>query len=275
MEMCRPIALRGALLAVLLGQTLVGASAIAAVGEGEVAVPKLSAWVTDLAGILDPGARRTLESALQRYEQQTGHQFALLIMPNLGDPPESIDGFAIRVAEQWRLGDKKREDGLILVVALAERRVRVEVGYGLEGAIPDALAARIIREAIVPAFKQQDFAGGIGAGLSALMSAAGGEAVGLAQPAARRPQARGRGSARGQSFIVFLLIGAVLMLMMGRGGRGGRGGGGFLSMLLLGSLLGGGRSFGGGGFGGGGFGGGGFGGGGGGGFGGGGASGGW
>lgn len=239
--------------------------------RAEVALPELRGHVNDGAGLLDDDASRQLEVELSKYEQETGHQFAFVSVPSLDGTP--IEDFSIRLAEKWKLGDEKRDDGLLLIVAEQERKVRIEVGYGLEGAVPDALAARIIRHQITPAFKQGDYAGGIGEAFTTLMKAAEGESVRVG-PA----DSEGRHT---RSFIrpLFWMFALAMIFLMNRGG-GGRGGRrrhyygalGGLGMGLGARRLGGG--FGGGGFGGGGFGGGGFGGGGGG-FGGGGSSGGW
>ena len=140
-------------------------------------IPAMQSRVTDEAMLLPPAERSRLEARLLDYEQKTGHQFAVVIVQSLQG--EALEAWSLRVAEQWRLGDKTRDDGLLLVVAVQDRAVRVEVGYGLEGAVPDVLAARVIRDVIVPRFAAQDFAGGISDGLDVLMKAAAGEATGL------------------------------------------------------------------------------------------------
>jgi uncharacterized protein len=198
-------------------------------------VPPLQGSVNDLAGVLSPDERGALEQRLAGYERQTGHQLAVLIVPSLeGD---SIDDFAVRVFESWQLGKKGRDDGILLLVAVQDRKMRIEVGYGLEGDLPDARASRIIREVVAPAFQQGNLALGISRGVAAIAAATGGEGQALPE---RRP------APRGVSPYFLLLI--VLVLFFG----GGRGMGGF----IIGSALGGG--FGGGGFGGGSRGGGGF-----------------
>lgn len=220
-------------------------------------VPPLRARVNDLAAALSPQMKGQLEAQLEAYERATGHQMAVLLVPSLeGDP---IEDFSIRVAEAWKLGQKGKDDGVLLLVAVNDRKMRIEVGYGLEGDLPDALVGRIMREVMAPAFRQGDLAFGISRAVSAMAKATGGEGEPLPPPArTRRPEGGG-------GLSPLLLLGLVLLLFLG----GGRGLGGF----LIGSALGGGFGRGGG-FGGGGRGGGGFGGGGGG-FGGGGASGDW
>jgi uncharacterized protein len=122
-----------------------------------VEVPALRARVTDLAGALPPERAAQIEQKLARYEQSTGHQLAVLIVPTLEG--EDIAQYSLRVAERWRLGDARRDDGALLVVALNDRRMRIEVGYGLEGAIPDVVAGRIIRDVIAPRFSAGDAIG--------------------------------------------------------------------------------------------------------------------
>jgi len=144
-------------------------------------VPALRARVTDLAGLLSPDQTQRLEATLARYESETGHQIAVLTVPTLDG--EEIESFSMRVVERWRLGQKGADNGVLLLVAPRERRVRIEVGYGLEGAIPDAVANRVIDEVIKPRFRAGDYAGGIEAATAALMAAARGEAL----PVERRP----------------------------------------------------------------------------------------
>lgn len=236
---------------------------IASLG-GASELPSLEARVTDTAAVLSANTRTQLEERLAGYEQKTGHQFAFVSIHSLeGDP---IEDFSIRLAEKWRLGDENRDDGLILLVAKADRKMRIEVGYGLEGAVPDALAAQIIRHQLQPAFRRGDFDGGVTTAFSTLMKAAEGEAVSVEAPPPSPSMPGPFDGFLGFAIWLTIVLGFTSLLRFGlrgspgsgtgRGYYGGIGGGGF----------GGGGSFGGGG--------GGFGGGGGG-FGGGGASGGW
>jgi uncharacterized protein len=272
----------------------------AVVSGAQIAVPPLEGRVTDLTATLTDEQKSALEQTLRSFEARKGSQVAVLIVPSTA--PESIEQYALRVAEQWKPGRKNVDDGALLVVAKDDRTLRIEVGYGLEGALTDAACKRIISEIIVPRFRQGDFYGGITAGVDRILRVIDGEP--LPKPEGRRPGGtRGIGSILPVMMILVLVVGGVLHTVLGRfpgalvtggavsvvawmlagaisialvagvlaflftllsGGMGGRG--------LGGGGLGGG--FGGGGFGGGGFGGGGFGGGGGG-FGGGGASGRW
>ena len=264
----------------------------------QVAVPDLSRRVTDLSGTLSAQQISALENKLAAFEAQKGSQIVVLIVPTLEG--EDIAQFGIRVADKWKIGRTKVDDGVILIVAKNDRKLRIEVGYGLEGVIPDAIAKRVIAETITPYFKAGDFYGGITAGVEQLTKLISGEPL----PA---PTQSGDASGAEGSWLIFMAIGFFLgnflAPLLGRGPASGvaglgtaglgwltsgalvssllMGGGVFLAVLVLGALgRGGGGGWGSGGFGGG-LGGGGFGGGGGswggggGGFGGGGASGSW
>jgi uncharacterized protein len=146
-------------------------------------VPPLAARVTDLTGTLSAEARTGLERKLEAFEARKGSQIALLLVATTA--PESIEQYSLRVAEAWKLGRAGVDDGVLLLVAVQDRRARFEVGYGLEGAVPDALARRIIAEKLAPHFAQDDYAGGLDAGLDALIGLIDGEP--LPAPAAAEP----------------------------------------------------------------------------------------
>jgi uncharacterized protein len=160
----------------------------AAPAAAELAVPALRARVTDLANLLPPDRERALEARLAAFEGETSHQLAVLTVPTLEGEP--IESFALRVAEQWKLGQKGLDNGLLLVIASQDRAARVEVGYGLEGAVPDAVSKRVLEDVIFPRFRAGDFAGGIESGVDALIRAARGEEI----PQAQRPALRPRGN---------------------------------------------------------------------------------
>lgn len=147
-----------------------------------VAVPPLKGRVTDLTATLSAARQASIEARLADLEQRKGSQLAVLVVPSTGE--ETIEQYGIRVAEAWRLGRKGVDDGLLLLLAMEDRAVRIEVGYGLEGAIPDAVAKRVIAEVIVPRFKDGDFEGGIAAGVDSLIGLIDGEP--LPAPAAAR-----------------------------------------------------------------------------------------
>ena len=136
-------------------------------------VPPLVGRINDSAGMLSAGARQQLETELAAFEQAESTQVVLLTIPSLQG--ESIEQFGIRVAEAWRIGRKETDSGAILILAKQERKIRIEVGRGLEGRLTDLVRGRIIREEIAPRMKAGDTAGGIGAGLRAIMSTVKGE----------------------------------------------------------------------------------------------------
>ncbi len=302
MKGLRLLAARGALVLSLVP----GLAAGVAGAQGLQPIPPLAARVTDTTGTLDAGQKAALEAKLAAFEREKGAQVAVLIVPTT--QPEDIAQYSIRVVDAWKLGRAQPDDGALLLVAKDDRRLRIEVGYGLEGALPDAIASRIIRETITPRFRQDDYYGGIDAGVDRILGVIRGEAL---PPPDERWQGE-RAPPRGLQILPMLFFGVlvasgVLRAIFGRtigslltgGVVGGiayvlltavgvsiaAGVGAWLLSLLL-SAVGGGRwssgprhggwggGWGGGGLGGGGFGGGGFGGGGGG-FGGGGASGRW
>ena len=230
-------------------------------------VPPLLTRVTDTIGMLTPEQRNTLENVLKEQEERTGNQVAVLLLGSTA--PESIEQFSIRVADAWKLGRKGVDDGVILLVARdntpALRRLRIEAGRGVQGSLTDAQSRRILDEVIAPHFRQNDFYGGLSAGVSAIAALIARE--NLPAPAPRAQPASGdEGIGSWLPFLLFALFFIVPMFMRGGRRRNRLGGNdwGRNAGIILGSGIG--NSIGRGGFGGGGFGGGGFGGGGGGGF---------
>ncbi|MFV0663172.1 TPM domain-containing protein [Denitromonas sp.] len=149
------------------------------------AVPALEARVTDLTGTLSPDEQAAIAQRLAAVEQRKGSQIALLIVPTT--EPEAIEQYSIRVVDAWQLGRKGVDDGVLLLVAKADRTLRIEVGRGLEGAIPDAIAKRIIAEQITPHFREGRFADGLNAGVGAIIARIDGEP--LPAPVQRARQA--------------------------------------------------------------------------------------
>jgi uncharacterized protein len=149
--------------------------------DDRVPVPPLAGRVVDQTGTLSPGAARALDERLAAFEARKGSQVAVLIVPTT--KPEAIEQYSIRVAEQWKLGRKKVDDGAILLVAKDDRAMRIEVGYGLEGALTDIACKRIISDIITPRFREGDFDGGITAGVDAMLKVIDGEPL----PAPPRP----------------------------------------------------------------------------------------
>uniref|UniRef100_UPI0011784ABF TPM domain-containing protein n=1 Tax=Crenothrix polyspora TaxID=360316 RepID=UPI0011784ABF len=178
----------------------------------EISVPKLSQRVTDLTGTLTATQVAGLEEKLAALEAEKGSQIAVLIIPTT--QPQDIAEYGIQVADLWRIGRKNIDDGLILIVAKNDRKLRIEVGRGLEGVIPDVIAKRIIADVITPYFKAGDFGGGIDVGVSQLIKLINGEEL----PA---PKAQANGQQGGEGGYLFILIaglfvGSMLSAIFGR-----------------------------------------------------------
>ncbi len=131
-------------------------------------IPYLTGRITDNAQILSDGARRALTNSLKAHEEQTGNQVAVLTTPSLGD--ESIEDYAVAVFQAWKLGQKGKDNGVLVIIAPKDRRMRIEVGYGLEGTLTDSIAGSIIRNSMTPRFKAEDYDGGVAAGVQAILT---------------------------------------------------------------------------------------------------------
>jgi len=212
-------------------------------------VPKHTSPVVDLAGVLSRGDQAKIASSLLQFQKKYGPQLQVLVVPSLED--ETIEGYSIKVVDKWKLGAKGKDDGVLLLVATESRKVRIEVGRGLEGDLPDVIAGRIIRTGIIPFFKQGQTGAGILVGLGMIAESVGGKLEDVPAPRLRKTK-RSSGGLGYLLFIGMFLIGP----LFGRRRRGGVGSA-LLSGLLMGAAMSGGRRGGGGGFGGGGFGGGG------------------
>jgi len=219
--------MRPALLAVLLLFSLAG--------NGQGAGPPV-ARVVDQTGTLSAENRAALERMLEQLEQRKGAQIAVVMVKTTAGEP--IEQYALRVGEQWKLGRRKVDDGAVLVVAKDDRALRIEVGYGLEGALNDATAKRIVSDIIVPRFKEGDFFGGISAGVDRMIRVIDGEPL--------PPPARSAPAVDGDVFqflpvvlIAALVIGGLLRAMLGRalGSLATGGAVGLLAWLLAGTLL--------------------------------------
>lgn len=197
----------------LFGFVLLVWGCLAAEAGTEVGVPPLRGRITDLAGILSAQQSAQLEQRLAHFEQQKGSQIAVLLVPTT--QPETIEQYGIRVVEQWRLGRKGVDDGVLVLLAKDDRTVRIEVGRGLEGAIPDAIAKRIVEEIMIPHFRNEDYYGGISAGVERVIGLVEGEPL---------PEAAWRGhqdrhvDAQGAlfSFIAAIVLGHFLKIFLGR-----------------------------------------------------------
>lgn len=201
--------------------------------RADVAVPPLTARVTDLTGTLAPQQRRELDQRLAALEREKGSQIAILLVPTT--QPETIEQYGIRVADAWRLGRSGVDDGLIILMAKNDRSVRIEVGRGLEGVVPDAVANRIVEDIMVPYFRHGDFHGGLSAGIDSLTKLIQGEP--LPKPSWHPPKsAEVDLGAVFFSFVGPLLFGQLLRLMVGRLLAGALTGGAvyFLISMVLG-----------------------------------------
>lgn len=188
--------------------------AFCAVAE-DAPIPPLTGRVVDLNGALTAEQKRELEASLEAFEKRKGSQIAVLITGTTF--PEPIESFAFRVAETWKIGRKGVDDGIVVVIARGERAVRIEVGYGLEGAVPDAVAKRLIEEEFIPKFREGDFYGGLRTGLDRLMRVIDGEPL----PAPKQETGHG-GELRSIEayFVLFMAIviavGGLLRALFGR-----------------------------------------------------------
>jgi uncharacterized protein len=201
-----------------------------------VPVPPLASPVTDVAGTLTPDQSAALDAKLRAFEQAKGSQVAVLVVPTT--QPEDIEQYAIRVAEAWKLGREGVDDGALLLVAIQDRRVRIEVGYGLEGVLPDAVANRIIDEAIVPPFRNGDFYGGISAGVDRMLRVIEGEPLPAAAPRSPAHGVPGLFQLLPFLFVFALVGGSIFRRLFGRVGGALTTGGlvGGLTWLLVGIL---------------------------------------
>lgn len=206
-------------------QVILLALLLSGAAQADVALPPLTQRVTDLTATLDAQQIQTLESRLAEFEANKGAQLAVLIVPTT--EPEAIEQFGIRVVEAWKLGRKGVDDGALLLVAKDDHTLRIEVGYGLEGALNDATSHRIIDEIIVPRFKRGDFYAGIESGLAAMMQVVNGEPL----PPPKRAAASGKFDIESLLFVAFglvVVVGGMLRAMLGR----------FPAAVLMGGALG-------------------------------------
>ncbi len=237
-----------ALLFAFLGLTL-------AARATEVIPPAPAAYFNDYAGIVAPAAARQLDAELKQFERDTSNQVIVAIYPQM-QSDSSVEDYTVRVAQKWGVGQKGRDNGAVLFLFQESHDIRIVPGYGLEGALPDALCKRIIEDEIIPRFRQGDFTAGLQAGVHAMLAATKGEYKGTGQTVGGR---HSRGQTSPGFIIIFIIIVVVISLIRGRrntvygrsgrvtpwistGGWGGGGGGGGFS--------GGGGGFGGGGAGG-------------------------
>lgn len=207
--------------------------------SADVAVPPLSGRVVDQTGTLSSGDIASLTRTLKDLETRKGSQVAVLIVPTT--EPETIEQYSIRVAEAWKIGRKKIDDGALLVVAKNDRHLRIEVGYGLEGALTDVTSKRIIDEDITPKFKSGDFAGGIAAGIDRIIRVIDGEPLPAPEPAHWQSPGLANYIDPLNPFVIVgvLVVAGVLRGVLGRlfGSAATGGVVGFLAWLFVGSIV--------------------------------------
>lgn len=233
---------RGALAALLLTGVLAfgapGAQAAAPATGALAPIPALSSRVTDLTQTLSASDRQALETKLTGWEQKSGNQLVVLIVPTTA--PEAIEDYSIRVAEAWKIGRKGQDNGAIFLIAKNDHKMRIEVGYGLEGVLTDVTSHRIIEETVTPLFRQGNFVAGINAGVDRIIAVVGsGAPLAAVQPVRQRP-------ATGfdfqtlliLAFVVVPVIGGILSRIFGRA-LGSTVGGGVIGLgawILAGSI---------------------------------------
>ncbi len=209
--------------------------------DGLMPIPALKQRVTDLTSTLGAGELAALDAKLAAWEQQTGNQLAVLVVPTTG--PEPIEAYSIRVADAWKIGRKGQDNGAMLVVAKDDRKLRIEVGYGFEGFLTDATSRRIISDTIAPLLRQNQFAQGINAGVDQII-----DVVNKGEPLAAKPVAKQQRSSGGGIpfemlfivlFVVVPVIGGILTRIFGKalGSTVGAGVVGAAAWVVAGSLL--------------------------------------
>jgi uncharacterized protein len=221
---------------------------LVSVGQNIPARPNPPKLVNDLAGVLSPDEERRLEQELVAYDDSTSTQIAIVLVKTLNDQP--IEEYALKILRDWGVGNKKTNNGAVIVAAIEDRKLRIEVGYGLEGAIPDITASHIIQNDMAPNFRSGDYYQGLHQAAQSIIKAASGEYT------APKDYHKKKGR-KGFPFGIIIAVIVIIIVFAGRG-RGG-GGGNYMSRrgfsasdvlgpMILGSLLGGGRGGGGGGW---------------------------
>jgi uncharacterized protein len=209
--------------------------------DGLAPIPPLRARVTDLTNTLSPAEMQSLESKLAAWERDTGNQMVVLIVPSTH--PEPIEAYSIRVAEAWKIGRKGQDNGVVFLIAKNDRKMRLEVGYGLEGVLTDLTSRRIIAETVAPLFRENQFAAGISAGADRVISVVG-KGEPLSAPPPRKSQRRATGGIDLGTLLIVLLIvvpvlGGILTRIFGKllGSTVGAGVVGTAAFFIGGSLL--------------------------------------
>ena len=212
------------------------ALALPAMAQDVLPLPALSARVIDQTGTLDAAQRAALEAKLAAFEQASGPQIVVLMVPTTA--PEDIAAYAFRVADAWKIGRREVGDGLLIVVAKNDRRIRFEVARALEGAVPDLAARQIIDRVIGPAFRAGDYAGGLSAGIDALMARIKGEGLPTPQPSSRPVERNPWSDLPLFFFVAVPVVGGILSRLLGRrlGALVSAGGAGVVAWIVSASL---------------------------------------
>jgi len=237
--MTRPFHWRSARAFFALAALLAGGAALAAVAPAVQIPPAPARWATDEAGFISSSTRAEIDSRLGAFERETGRQVLLYITPTTGDMP--IEDYAARAFSAWKVGRKGLDDGLVLFIFPQDRRVRIEVGYGLESTVPDAVAGRVINNILVPAIGRGDPDGGVREAVSSLLDTISGKTASGSEKTDQRVS-----KAISDVPPVFIIIGVIIFVILfitnprlalwllytllsggGRGGGFGGGGGGF------------------------------------------------
>ncbi len=188
-------------------------------------------WVHDQANVLSASTKAELEAILKYERDSSSNQIAVLIVPSLEG--ESMEDLSLRVAEKWQIGQKKKDNGVLMLIAIADKKMRIETGYGLEGVLTDALSSRINRNEMAPYFRQGDYDTGVKTGVTAIIQAIKGEYVN------EEPVTQTRRRSKKSSPLFSLIILVIIIVISSRRRKGGGGGGGFWSAAAGASMLGG------------------------------------
>jgi uncharacterized protein len=211
--------------------------AITLTAHAQVALPEHGGqWVHDQANVLSASTKAEIESILKAERDSTSNQIAVLIVPSLEG--ESMEDFSLRVAEKWQIGQKKKDNGVLMLISIDDKKMRIETGYGLEGVLTDALSSRINRNEMAPYFRQRDFDTGVKVGVMAVIQAIKGEYVND-EPV---QQTRRRSKKSSPLFTILIILAIIIISSRNRKGGGG-GGGGYWTAAAAGALMG--RGFGG------------------------------
>ena len=207
--------------------------------------PRPQGPVADYAKMIPDQYRKKITALSTELQQKTGAALVVATVPSLGD--KSIEEAAVKIFEDWGIGQKGKDNGILLLVAKKERKMRIEVGYGLEGVVTDATAGRVRDKAILPFFKKGAFGEGVWLGIASLAKIIADDKGVKLTGLPKRPISKKNNSLGSFAIFILIALGIIVMRAARRGGRGGRGGGGGLvTGMILGSMMGGGRSSGGG-----------------------------